>query len=216
MSDIEYNTNGIYQENRASLSERVIDAWSNMRGSTRRLIDEQPSEARLFFYLILSDMIFFLSWSLKVLVAPTSGSVLQMPMEIGLWLVIALFCRSFGMYFFSILLGSGARVMGGTGTWKETRIAVFWGALIAAPFGFLFAIVTVVLTKLGHNYQILNNEWLALTPYWLSLLPFVWGISAGLAEAHGFKRTGAVFVGMALLAASIVFLAVYFRSQGIY
>ncbi len=216
MSTADYTTFGVYQEGRNNLYERITDAWRDMRHSTRRLVAEKPSEARLFFYVLMSDLIFFISWSLKTVVSPTLVASSKLPTEIGLWLVIALLCRSFAMYFFSILLGSLARVMGGTGTWRETRTAVFWGALVAAPFGFLCAVVTVVLASFEPSFPILGADWIALPPYWLSLIPFVWFISAGLAEVHGFKRTETVFAAMALLATCVMFASLYFRARGLY
>ena len=216
MSATEYTTFGVYQEGRNNLYERITDGWSDMRLSTRRLVEEKPSEARLFFYVLMSDLIFFISWSLKTVVAPTTVAAHKMPVEIGLWLIVALFCRSFAMYFASILLGCAARVMGGTGTWRETRTAVFWGALTAAPFGFFFAVVTVILASLEPHFPALAADWIALPPYWLSLVPFVWFISAALAEVHGFRRSETVFAGMACIATGIMFVAIYFRAQGIF
>lgn len=216
MSNAEFHTFGVYQEGRNNLYERISDAWTDMRLSTQRLVAEKPSEARLFFYVLMSDLIFFISWSLKTVVAPTMIATTKLPTEIGLWLVIALFCRSFAMYFFSILLGSASRVMGGVGTWRETRTAVFWGALVAAPFGFLFAVITVVLASLEPMFPFLGADLIALPPYWLSLIPFVWFISAALAEVHGFKRTETVFAAMALIATCVMFVAIYFRARGIY
>lgn len=214
MSSTEYSTFGTYEDGRNSLYERITDAWGDMRLSTRRLALEEPSEARLLFYVLMSDMIFFVSWSVKTLLAPTEQATRQMPEEIALWLIIALFCRSFAMYFFSILLGSGARILGGEASWRDTRLAVFWGALVAAPFGFLFAIVTVMLTSMEAYLPFAAPQWLTLLPYWVSLIPFVWFISAGLAEVHGFKRTPTVFAGMALIATAVVMFAMFLKANG--
>lgn len=216
MSSTEFHTFGVYQDGRNNLGERIRDAWTNMRLSTQRLLAEKPSEARLFFYVLMSDLIFFISWSLKTVVSPTLVATTKLPTEIGLWLIVALFCRSFAIYFFSILLGSGARLMGGTGSWRDTRVAVFWGALVAAPFGFLFAVITVILASLEPVFPVLGADWIALPPYWISLIPFVWFISAALAEVHGFKRTDTVFAGMALIAVCVMFAAFFFRARGLY
>ena len=216
MSSTEFHTFGVYQDGRNNLAERIRDAWIDMRLSTGRLLAEKPSEARLFFYVLMSDLIFFISWSLKTVVSPTVVATTKLPTEIGLWLIVALFCRSFALYFFSILLGSAARVMGGKGNWRETRVAVFWGALVAAPFGFLCAVITIALASLEPVLPFLGADWIALSPYWLSLVPFVWFISAGLAEVHGFRRTETVFAGMAMIAMSVMFAALFFRAYGIY
>lgn len=214
MSSTEFSTFGIYEDGRNNLYERITDAWSDMRLSTRRLVMEEPSEARLLFYVLMSDMIFFLSWSVKTILAPTEHAARQLPEEIAMWLIVALFCRSFAMYFFSILLGSGARILGGEASWRDTRLAVFWGALVAAPFGFFFAIVTVFLASLEPYLPFLAFEWVTLMPYWVSLIPFVWFISAGLAEVHDFKRTPTVFAGMTLIATAALVFAMFLKANG--
>ncbi|MEM8869321.1 MAG: hypothetical protein AAGE38_02900, partial [Pseudomonadota bacterium] len=100
MSDQTATAPGLYApagrlgDKRSSLGDRVIDAWRDMRASTRRLIDEKPSEHRLLFYVLLSDIIFFLSWSLKTVVSPVSGVKEQVPLEIGAWLIAALMVRT--------------------------------------------------------------------------------------------------------------------------
>ena len=205
-----------YQEGHSNLAERIYDGWRDMRDATRRLLTENPSEGRLLFYVLMSDMIFFLSWAIKTIIAPMSGAAERMPLEIGGWLVFALLCRTSAMYVFSLVIGSGARVMGGSGSWKDTRAAVFFGALVAAPFGFAFAIVTVVLFALEPVFPVLGTEWVAIWPYSLSLVPFVWFISAGVAEAHDFKRTSTVFAVMSVIAVAAVLFAMYLRAQGVF
>ena len=198
-------TVGTYEEGRNMLYERITDAWHNMHRSTRRLIREEPSEARLLFYVLMSDMIFFLSWSIKTVVAPTAGAVDRVPFEVAFWLIVALFMRTTLMYIFAILLGSVLRLMGGTASWRDTRTAVFWGALVAAPFGFLLALVTVVFRLLEPYVPALGVDTISLLPYWISIMTFLWYISAGLAEAHGFKNTTTVFV--CILGVSILMLS---------
>ena len=206
---------GTYQTKHSSLGMRINDAWRDMRASTRRLIDENPSEGRLLFYILLSDMIFFLSWSLKAVVAPTLGAKDMLPAEIGIWLIVALFARTATVYVFSIVLGSLARIFGGKGSWKSTRAGVFWGSLVAAPFGLLFALITVLFATLEPRFPILQDEFVSQAPYWLSLIPFVYVISAGVAEAHHFKQTFPVFAGMTITAMALWFFALYMRANGI-
>ena len=197
-------TIGTYQEGRNMLYERITDAWRDMRASTRRLILEQPSEARLLFYVLMSDMIFFLSWSLKTVVSPDAQAIDRVPFDIAFWLVIALFMRTSLMYLFSIVLGSCLRLMGGQASWRDTRTAVFWGALVAAPFGFLLAIVSVVFKALEPVLPVLGEDVIRILPYWISIMPFLWYISAGLAEAHGFRDATRVFV--CLTGVSMIFV----------
>jgi len=206
---------GTYQTEHSGLAMRILDAWKNMRASTQRLIDENPSEGRLLFYILLSDMVFFLSWSLKAVVAPTLGAKDLLPAEIGLWLIVALFARTAVVYLFSVVLGSVMRIIGGTGSWKSTRAGVFWGSLVAAPFGFLFAVVTVAFASLETSFPFLKGEIISQAPYWLSLIPFVYFISAGVAQAHGFKQTFPVFAGMSITAMALWFFALYMRANGV-
>lgn len=203
-----------YEEGHSNLAERIYDGWRNMRDATSRLLAEDPSESRLLFYVLMSDMIFFLSWSIKTIIAPMSGAAERMPLEIGGWLIFALLCRTSAMYVFSMVVGSFCRVCGGSGDWKDTRAAVFFGALVAAPFGFLFALITVMLYALEPTFPVLGADWIALWPYSLSLVPFVWFISAGVATAHGFKNTSTVFAAMSCVAVAGVLFAMYLKAQG--
>ncbi|MCF6272542.1 MAG: YIP1 family protein [Rhodobacteraceae bacterium] len=206
---------GTYQTKRNGLAARVYDAWSDMRASTRRLIGENPSEGRLLFYILLSDMVFFLSWSLKAVVAPTLGARDLLPAEIGIWLIVALFVRTGAIYLFSMVLGLVARIFGGEGSYKDTRAGVFWGSFVAAPFGLLFAMITVLFASLETAIPLLQDEFISQAPYWLSLIPFVYFISGGVAEAHRFKQTFPVFAAMTFTAMILWFFALYMRANGI-
>lgn len=201
--------------NRASLKDRILDAWSDMRSSARRLLGEQPSEARLLFYVMLSDVMFFLSWTIKTVVSPTAAAQAKLPLEIGMWLVLALLARTSSMYVFAAFMRVVCKVFGGTGGWYESRIGVFWGSLVAAPFGVIAALVTVMLSWFEESLPILKNDLLALPPYYIGLIPFLYFISAGLAEMHGFRRVGFLFMGLAVAAVALSIFALYLSAQGI-
>jgi hypothetical protein len=201
--------------NRASLKDRILDAWSDMRSSIQRLEGEKPSEARLLFYVMLSDIMFFLSWTIKTVVSPTAAAQEKLPLEIGMWLVLALLARTSSMYFFAAFMRVVCKAFGGKGGWYETRIAVFWGALVAAPFGVIAALVTVMLSWFEDALPILKNDLLALPPYYIGLLPFLYFISAALAEMHGFKRVGFLFMGLSIAAVALSIFAIYLSAQGI-
>lgn len=205
---------GTRHTDRSGLGARVVDGWKDMRASTRRLIDENPAEGRLLFYILLSDMVFFLSWSLKAVVAPSSAAQNMLPAEIGILLIAALFMRTFFVYIFSILLWGVAKIFGGTGSARDTRAGVFWGSFVAAPFGLLFALVTVAFTSLEQTFPFLQGGVISQAPYWLSLIPFVYFISAGVAEAHRFKFTFPMFAGLTVTAMVLWILALYLRANG--
>ncbi len=200
---------------RSGLSVRVLDSWKDMRSATRRLIEESPTEGRLLFYILLSDMIFFLSWSLKAVVAPSISAQKMLPLEIGLILIAALFMRTFSIYIFSVLLWGVAKMFGGSGSAKDTRAGVFWGSFVAAPFGLFFAFVTVAFTSLEKTMPWLQGSLISQAPYWLSLIPFVYFISAGVAEAHRFKFTFPMFAGLTITAMVLWLFVIYLRANGL-
>ena len=140
---------------RNSLGQRIWDSWKNMRAATRRLIEEKPSEHRLLFFVLLSDMIFFVSWSLKTVVSPVSAVEEYVPLAIGAWLIGALLLRTAAMYLFSLVVWGTCKMRGGQGTWKATRCGIFLGALAAAPVGLFMAIVTVMMSWLEADYPIM-------------------------------------------------------------
>lgn len=211
----ELSHGGQLDERRAGLGDRVLDAWRDMRASTRRLIQENPSEHRLLFYVLLSDIIFFLSWSMKTVISPVSGVRESVPLEIGLWLIAALMLRTGTMYAFSAAVTVVARLRGGTGSWRDNRAGIFWGALVAAPFGFLMAVVTVSMSWLEPYFAVLQEDWIALPPYWISLVPFLWFISQGVAEVNGFRKNATAFLTMSALALVLMIAAYTARTAGV-
>lgn len=213
--EIFHSLRGEFHTDRTGLVARILDSWRDMRGATRRLISENPSEPRLLFYVLMSDMVFFLSWSLKTVVSPTEAAASILPREVGLWLIMALFLRTLVVYVFAGVLGAILRVFGGTGSWKDTRTGIFWGSFVAAPFGLLFAIVTVLFSTLENTIPLFGNTFVAQAPYWMALLPFVWLCSVGAAEAHGFKRSAPLFMGMTVLTMVVWVWFLVLRAQGV-
>lgn len=206
--------NGIFSTKRSRMLERIIDAWIDMRSSSRRLIAENPNEGRLVFLILLSDLIFFLSWSIKTIVAPISSAAEYIPAEIGLFLVFALMVRTPCMYLFSLVVFGVAKLFRGKGTWYETRVCVFWAALVSAPFSFIAALLTVGMYGLEDYVPVFKEEWISLPPYWLGLIPFVWLISEGISESHKFKNSSPVFMVMTLLSLLGLLGIFYMKANG--
>ncbi|MFK5998562.1 MAG: YIP1 family protein [Rhodobacterales bacterium] len=206
--------NGTFSTNRSRMLERIFDAWLDMRGSCRRLIAENPSEGRIVFMVVLSDLIFFLSWTIKTVVAPMSSAAHLIPIEISLWLVAALMVRTAFMYLISFIIFCVAKIFKGRGSYYETRVCVFWAALVSAPFGFIAALVTVSMYGLEDYIPFFQNEWISLPPYWLGVIPFVWLISAGISESHKFKNSSPVFMVMTLLSLAGLIGIFYLKVNG--
>jgi Yip1-like protein len=205
---------GSVSTDRSSMAERIIDAWKDMRTSSRRLIAESPNEGRLIFFVLLSDLVFFLSWSIKTVVAPMNSAADLIPVEISLWLIGALMVRTAFMYIFSFVIFCFAKLFRGQGSWYETRVCVFWAALVSAPFGFIAALVTVGMYALEDYVPLFQNEMISLPPYWLGILPFVWFISAGISESHKFKNSSPVFMVMTLLSLAGLLGIFYLKANG--
>ncbi|MEM7437982.1 MAG: hypothetical protein AAF393_00175 [Pseudomonadota bacterium] len=202
---------GVYQFERSGLGARVLDAWRDMRASTRRLLREKPGEGRLIFYVLASDMVFFISWTLKTMVAPASvaGSMISAD-KIPLLMIAALMLRTGLMYGFSALVFAATRVFKGEADWKATRVGVFWGAFISAPFGLLAAILASVMGVWEPSFPALANPYLQLPVYWLGLIPFVFYISAGVAEANNFRMTAPTFMAMSIFALGLTIVALIY------
>ncbi len=194
-------THGHFEERHANLAWRMIDAWRDMGASTRRLIREDPAEGRLLFYVLMADIVVFLSWTLKTIVMPMPG--VPVPAVTSLVLIGTLMMRTALMYGFAGVCGFVLKLCGGQGTWRNTRAGVFWGALVAAPFSLLAALLTVALTIWGVSGG--GEPWYVVPLYWGSLIPFVYFIAHGLAEAHDMKAPP-IFMVLSILATLAVFI----------
>lgn len=203
-----------------SLTHDIIYSWFYTRRAVRQLIVRGPAEATLFRILMLSNMAFLFSWTVKLLiVAPGTGArpfgLDFSALEVGALAIAAFYGRTALMYVLSMVLGALCRVLGGRGTWRNTRIAVFWGALVAAPFGVAAALVSALFAHLSLDYPIFSAHWIATAPYWAGLVPFLWFISVGLAQAHGFRRNGRVFLWMSLGALAALLFTLYFQATAL-
>lgn len=206
---------GVYRQDQTNLIARILEAWKDMPASTRRLINERPSEARLLFYILLSDLIFFLSSSVKTVVSPTTIAEQALPDDVALLLVVALMLRTGTIYLLSMILGLVLKLFGGTGSLKDTRAGVFWGSFVSAPFEILSVVLAVGMTYLEPNLPFLRGETISLAPLWIGLVPFVWFVSAGASEAHGFKRIFPLFAAFTVLCIVGLIGAIYLRANGV-
>ena len=189
--------------------DRLGHAWRDMEASTREFLAEKPSESRLLFLLVVSDVVVFLSWAIKGVVAPTAAAQALLPLEIGLWLAAALFARTFFMYVFAAVTWVVARAFGGVATPRETRAGIFWGAFVSAPFALASAVLAVVLNMGEGRWEILSNDIVSLPPYYFALVPFLWFVAQGIATANKFERFGWVFFALSLGTVAFSLAGVY-------
>ncbi|MHA3915029.1 hypothetical protein [Halovulum sp. GXIMD14793] len=170
-----------------SLGRRIINSWKDMRGHTRGLINENLDEHRLLFYVLLSDIIFFVSFTIRALVSPFGYETAQVGLLAFKILVAVLLLRTIFMYVLSLVLQLGSKAVGGKGTWKETRVGVFWGALVAAPFEILLAALGGMISNYGAGIPWLLSIEMEMAILLGGFVPLFWFISLGLAEAQKFK-----------------------------
>jgi len=201
---------------RESLTHRVLFAWFSMSKSTLGLIDENPREVDLLFLLLWSDLAFFLSWTMKAVIVPNNKGVSIISLEIGGLLVLALVGRTVGLYLLAMLIGAVARIFGGQGSWRATRIALFWGTFVTAPFGVAAALLSVLFTNLEFYYPIFGASWISIPPYYMGFLPFVWYISVGVARAQGFRKVSPIFLIMSVVSLVAIIGGMYFHAKGLF
>lgn len=188
--------------------DRILDAYADMRSSTRSFIETNPSEARLLFLALLSDVIFFLARSISMVVAPPAEIQASLPEFVGLGVVIAFLVRTSLFYVIAIIAKVAAYPFGGRGSWYDTRCAVFWAALVSAPIEVIGAILTVVVVYLRPSVPMLDSEWLIETPYFVGPIAFGFFLAAGVAEAQGFRYTYRVMAALAIIGIGLIAMVV--------
>ncbi len=192
---------------RPGLTVRMARSVFDMRGQVRQLLREDPSEARLLLFAVLSDMVFVLSWSVKTLVSPTSPVAGLSGSDVVIWLLVALMFRTMLIYALAAFIGVIMRFSGGPASLHETRTGVFWGVFVAAPFGLAVSELAVVINALQDRVPLFAFEGVQLLPYWLGMVPFVWFVAKGAAAANRIDNAIPLFGILSLAAVTGVFVA---------
>ncbi|MEO1774353.1 MAG: Yip1 family protein [Pseudomonadota bacterium] len=197
-----------------TLAARLKLSFSDMREATRRLIDENPTEPRLLFFVLMSDVIFFLNFGLKFVISPTGDSMSEaLPREfagaIGGLIVVCFILRTASLYVLSALVAGACRLIGGQGTWRDTRAGIFWASLVAAPIGVLGALVVTAFGYLAPIAPIFGEPILQMPAQLIGVVAFVFLVSAAVAEAHRFSRTSPVFISFSVFTVAVLLAALY-------
>ena len=204
---------GTYDDTAEGVWTRIWKSWTDMAGVTRKLIDEAPSEGRLIFYLVMSDLVFFLSWTFKTVIIPALEGTPDTPVVIGLWLLVALMVRTALFYLASVLVWVMCIGVGGQGNWRDTKSGMFWGSLVSAPFGFAAAFLTVGLLQVGP--EVISNQWAVILPFLIAMIPFVWYISGGVSEAHKFSQPYVLFIVLSIVVFGIITALIIFNLESL-
>ncbi len=177
---------------------RMLGAWADLRGSMRAELDRDPSEGRLLFYVMLSGLIWFIGRQ-AVLVYGPLGPVIPEDEFVGrvaAGFVAAIFFRTLAFYALAALAGLIARAAGGGGGWRDTRAALFWAALVAAPVILAATLLSLLLTGVPGQAASIASM--------LGAVAFAWATAQCIAEAHGFTSAWPVLAVVATLAVALV------------
>lgn len=202
LADLRSDINGV----KPGLTSRLLRSFYDMKGVTQELISEKPSEARLFMFVQLSNMIFVLAWCLRYVFTENMNTAQLTGANIVLWLIFALMLRTTAIYALALVIGTVMRVIGATANLQDIRTGVFWGAFVAAPFGLLIAELAVIMNALDGTLPFLQHEGIQLLPYWLGVVPFVWFVSKGIATANKMENSIPVFGAISAAAVILAFL----------
>lgn len=183
---------------------RVLTAWLDMRASMRSILDTDPGEGRILSFAMISGVVLFAAQVLE-LYAIAARSELRGgpdPMEVASGFMALVIVRPLMLYALAGLVGLVARAAGGQGSWRDTRAAVCWAAVVQAPVSFVLTLPNVVA-------ELSMPVGLAISAVMVSTLAAA--LSYCIAEAHGFSRVWIVFAilggGTALFWAGILFLS---------
>ena len=177
---------------------RMLGAWADLRGSMRAELDRGPTEGRLLFYVMFAGLIWFLGRYALLAYGPLAPTLPadQFVGRVAAEFVGAIFFRTLAFYALAALVGWIARAAGGSGGWRDSRAALFWAALVAAPVTLAATLLSILLT--GSPEQVVQAARM------LGALAFAWTTAHCIAEAHGFASIWRVLAAVAILAGLFV------------
>lgn len=177
----------------AGAAARVLTAWADLRGATRAVLDARPSEGALLALAMLSGVLHFLGEVAGVWLGPEGRGLGgdEVIARIGAGFVGALIFRVLFLYLLAGAVWGIARSCGGTGSAYETRVAVFWAALVAAP-------VLLAADLAGVALAASAGRGLAALAGLASEVAFAVAFAHAVAEAHGFSRPWLVLAAVAV------------------
>lgn len=177
---------------------RMLGAWADLRGSMRAELIRAPNEARLLFYAMFAGLFRFVAAAMALTYGPLAPIMQgdEYRGRIAAAFVAILFFLTLLSYAVAACGGAIARMAGGTGSWYDSRAALFWAALVAAPA--ILAAKLLALILAGMPQPVI---WAVEM---LGEAAFAWATAQCFAEAHGFASAWKVLAAMAGLAAALV------------
>lgn len=185
----------------------MLTAWGDLRGSARDFIASRPSEPKLLMVAILSGLIFFFGTAVEAFVSPpeTVTNDDEFNAYLGAALVGAAFFRTLGLYGFAAVAKMVLARFGGSAIWSESRAAVFWAALVAAPLLFAVKLLLALAPGLAGSTagDVIGQA---------GGIAFAYVLAQCLAEASGFARPWGIFGGLVGITILIVILGALLQS----
>ncbi len=163
------------------------------RGSIRGVLAAQPGESRLLAYAMIAA---------AILLAGRLAQTVQM--GVGQQDLVARFMeQTVSLMFFLPLLYYGlaaagtliSRLFGGTGSWREGRIAFFWSALVAAPVLVFSMLAPGAISDMPQLVRIVLGQ--------AGSVFFAWALALCFTEAFGFSR---VWPALATISSPVVLI----------
>lgn len=153
------------------------------RRSVRSVLDRRPSEAALTAMIMLACVIVLLGRLVQVhLQYANPDDRLELSMQHTVTQLIFLPLFYFG---FAAIVRMIARLFGGEAGWRESRIAVFWAALVSSPIMVAALLFPVLLLNMPMLVRVVVGQ--------LGGAFLAWALAQCIAEAFGFRRTWLVF-----------------------
>lgn len=173
------------------LVARVLAAYPNVRASMARELAAGRDEPQLLAYVMGGAAVLFVASLPRIVVAPPAEvAAMGEDGAFGFFLanlITFIFFAPLFLYGVAALARIVARAFGGTGGWRDTRLATFWALMVNAP-------VLLVAALAGMMLRLTGAAGFADAVGMAAGLACAWVWSACLAEAHGFARVWPVLL----------------------
>lgn len=180
----------------------LFQFYVDPRGSVRNVLARDPSEATQIVLIMAACTIVLLARLVQVhlLYANPDDRLERSVNHIATQLmVLPLF------YFaFAALVRLIAKAFGGNGTWRESRVAVFWSVLVSAPVMAASILLPLALITMPAPVLVLIAQFGGAF--------LAWALAQSIAETFGFTRTWLVFAVVCAPILTLFVLAWLLRS----
>lgn len=182
-----------------SLTLRVLTAWADMGASMRWLMGLRPSESAILMLIMMSGAFHFLGSLARLWLAPGTAEMAEGELlsRVGAEFAGALIFRTLALYGLAMLGHWLARAFTGTGSGRDSRAAMAWAALVAAP-------VTLVFTLAGLTIGPMIGPEASAVMLQIGPLLLAFALSQCFSEVHGFTRPWAVLGVIAVLVFALI------------